>query len=417
MPHRSSRALALAALGTWRQGDRFADAIIQQRLAESSLGASDRSFAVELFYGVLRNLTLLDFWIARLRSGALDASTRDLLRLGLYQVQLLHTPSHAAVFETVALGKPHQRGLVNAVLRNAVRQSSELDLAREKTPPSVRASHPDFFIRRWSDSFGEAAAESLCAWNNQPAPLYARVNLLRMSPKDFLESYPESAVLPEMDNFVRLPSVPIDALARGDCYMQDPSTRVACELLAPAPGESVLDACAAPGGKTAFLAELMENRGELLACDRDAARVQTLRENLERLGVTIARTMQHDWEHGRIVTGKTDPPAFDRILVDAPCSNTGVMRRRVDVRWRLTADDFTRMQNEQLRILQAVLPALKNGGVLVYSTCSIEPEENEQVVERLIVHYSDLELVEQRSVLPFRDGFDGAFAARFVRRS
>jgi len=133
---------------------------------------------------------------------------------------------------------------------------------------------------------------------------------------------------------------------------------------------------------------------------------------LERLGISVAQCAQHDWASG-------DPPpgtaAFDRILVDAPCSNTGVMRRRVDVRWRLTADDFLRMQEEQLRILRATIPLLKPGGLLVYSTCSIEPEENEKVVGLLTQEFSFLKLVEQVSLLPFRDGFDGAFAAKLVR--
>jgi 16S rRNA (cytosine967-C5)-methyltransferase len=172
----------------------------------------------------------------------------------------------------------------------------------------------------------------------------------------------------------------------------------------------VLDACAAPGGKTGYLAELMKNNGFILACDRDPHRVETLRDNLERLGADIVRTIRHDWTKQRL-----DEPAFDRILIDAPCSNTGVMRRRIDVRWRLTTDDFSRLADEQMRIIRAVVPQLKPGGVLVYSTCSLEPEENERVVERTLKEFPYLRLEVQKSVLPFRDGFDGAFAARLVR--
>jgi 16S rRNA (cytosine967-C5)-methyltransferase len=174
----------------------------------------------------------------------------------------------------------------------------------------------------------------------------------------------------------------------------------------------VLDACAAPGGKTAYLAELMKNDGLILACDRDAGRIRTLQDNLERLGAGIARCVLHDW------AGGGPPPnesGFDRILVDAPCSNTGVMRRRVDLRWRLTAKDFLRMQAEQLRILRATIPLLKKNGVLVYSTCSIEPEENEEVVRLIMQEFSFLELLEQVSLFPFRDGFDGAFAAKLIQ--
>jgi 16S rRNA (cytosine967-C5)-methyltransferase len=173
----------------------------------------------------------------------------------------------------------------------------------------------------------------------------------------------------------------------------------------------VLDACAAPGGKTGYLAELMKNDGFILACDRDERRVETLRDNLERLGAKIFRTVRHDWTKQTL----SDETAFDRILIDAPCSNTGVMRRRIDVRWRLTPDDFLRMADEQMRIIRATVPQLKPDGVLVYSTCSLEPEENERVVERTLKEFSYLRLEDQKSVLPFRDGFDGTFAARLVR--
>jgi 16S rRNA (cytosine967-C5)-methyltransferase len=380
----NARATALAALAKWRSGSGFADAIIQQLLSRSSLGAADRGFATELFYGVLRNLTLLDFWIAQLRSGSVDRESRDVLRLGLYQLFCLGTPSHAAVFETVELAHRRSRSLVNAILRNATRRAAELTQRVEQQPLSTRKSHPDFLLERWEKTFGAEATEQLCDWNNQPAPVYARTR--------------------ELD-FVKLESIPDDALRRGEIYIQDPSTAAACRLLDPQPGERVLDACAAPGGKTTFLAQLMKNQGEIIACDRDAARLQIVRENAQRMGTTIVQTLQHDW---------TQPAAelqlFDRILLDAPCTNTGVMRRRVDVRWRLQPEDFPRMQQLQLTIAAAVIPLLKPGGTFVYSTCSIEPDENEAVAEQL-----PLRLIDTKQVLPFRDGYDGAFAAKFQR--
>ena len=405
----SARGLALAALTEWRQGTRFADAILQQLLAGSALGASDRSFATELFYGVLRNLTLLDFWISQLRSASLDDASRDLLRLGLYQLFILRTPGHAAVFETVALASPRRSSLVNGVLRNAQRRFAELDAAAASAPLPVRMSHPGFLVERWRKVFGAEAAAALCAWDNEPAPIYARINRLKPPGEQLGEAV---AVAP---GFVQLDGIPAEALARGECYIQDPSTRVACELLAAQPGETVLDACAAPGGKTGLLAQQMQNRGTVVAFDRDAARVQTLDENLQRLGVTIARVVQHDWCAGTLANEHA--LSFERILIDAPCTNTGVMRRRVDVRWRLQPADFERMQAEQLAILTAVLPLLKIGGAIVYSTCSIEPEENEQVITRALDAFPFLRVEEQRSVLPFRDGFDGAFAAKLTRTS
>ena len=194
--------------------------------------------------------------------------------------------------------------------------------------------------------------------------------------------------------------------------MQDPSTLLACDLLDPQPGEFVLDACAAPGGKTTYLAELMKNTGRIYACDLYESRVMRLRENLSRLGITNTQTFVHDTMQAG---APLEPASFDRILVDAPCSNTGVLRRRVDVRWRLTEEDFIRMPEQQLALLRRTATLLRHGGVLVSSTCSLEAEENERVVERACAEIPGLRFLESRRALPFVDGVDGAFAAKFVR--
>ena len=417
----SARAVAFAALSEWRRGARFADAIIQQLLSGASLIAPDRAFATELFYGVLRNLTLLDYWIDAQRSKPLEHDARDLLRLGLYQLFLLETPQHAAVYETVALASAKIRSLINAVLRNALREKKQLIENARRETLSVRRSHPQFLIGRWTQNFGPEETAALCEWNNRPAPIFARINALKISEDEFLSEVGSARCADRTPqrgipaNFVHLTSVPHDALARGDCYIQDPSTAAACLLLDPKPGENVLDACAAPGGKSGYLAELMQNRGRIIACDRDPNRIRTLQDNLERLRVSIAEFVEHDWTQGRASSEISATSAFDRILVDAPCSNTGVMRRRVDLRWRLNARDFFRMQAEQLRILRATIPLLKNGGVLVYSTCSIEPEENAETVLIILREFPDLEMTEQVLLLPFRDGFDGAYAAKLTR--
>jgi 16S rRNA (cytosine967-C5)-methyltransferase len=412
----NARAVAVAALTEWRSGRGFADGIVQRALMRSDLAPQDRAFALELFYGVLRNLSLLDFWIERLRSGRLDEEARDLLRVGVYQLMILRTPGHAAVFETVAIAPKRKRPLVNGVLRSCLRQHAELAAAALSAASAVRFSHPIFLVDRWSTTLGEEATAALCQWNNQPAPIYARVQQQNTTAAEFVAAHSGSVVVAAFPRFVQMPELPIAALARGDCYIQDPSTSVACELLDAQPGEAVLDACAAPGGKSALLADLMQNRGRLVACDREPERVARLAENLRRLRVTIASTRQHDWRNGALPED-SEETQFDRILIDVPCTNTGVMRRRVDVRWRLRSNDFHRMANEQLQIVRAVLPHLKRGGTLVYSTCSLEPEENERVVEQVCRQFPALKLTAQQAVLPFRDGFDGAFAAKFIRES
>jgi 16S rRNA (cytosine967-C5)-methyltransferase len=410
----SARSVAASALGEWRRKERFADSIIQDSVADESFSDSDRGFARELFYGVLRNLSLLDFWISLLRKGNLDDQSRDFLRLGLYQLFLLRTPEHAAIHETVKLARPKQRALINAVLRAAQRRESELRPQATRQPLSTRFSQPNFLIERWQRNFGDVAAQSLVEWNNRPPHIYGRINQLKIQPRDFLRINPENHPLPNNPDMVELVRVPIDALAAGLFYIQDPSTTLACELLDPQPGENVLDACASPGGKTCLLAQRMKNRGSIVACDRDSERIKLLQKNLDRLGVEIATVLQRDWQRDITSLPVAD---FDRILVDAPCSNTGVMRRRVDVRWRLAAADFVRMQKRQLAILRNALRLLKHDGILVYSTCSLEPEENEQVVAHLLKEFTDFKLIEKRLITPFHEGFDGAFAAKFVRES
>ena len=208
-------------------------------------------------------------------------------------------------------------------------------------------------------------------------------------------------------------SDPATALRVGDCYLQDPSTAIACELLRPAAGENVLDACAAPGGKAAYLAEMMRNEGTLVVADQNEARLERLRENLARLGVTNAHTLRCNWtDENSVRAAALAEQSFDGILIDAPCTNTGVMRRRVDVRWRLQPAEFSRMPRQQLTILEAVAPLLKPGGSLVYSTCSLEPEENEAVVAAFQRVQSAMRFTARAESLPFRDAIDGAFAAR-----
>lgn len=415
MAELSARQIALTALRLWRKEKHFADFIISGLLTKTELNASDRAFALELFYGVLRNLTLLDFWITCLRDSRIDTDLRDILRFGLYQLLCLRTPEHAAVHETVELAAKKQRNIVNAILRTATRQRSELLARAAAQPLFVRKSHPQFLVERWQQHFSDECTEELCNWNNLPAPVYGRINLLKIDRTKFLHTYPESRPLSDNSTFVQFKSFPSSALKRGHCYIQDPSTTIACELLDPKPGERILDATAAPGGKTGYIGQLMENLGIIVACDRDPQRIDTLKENMARLGVGIAQILQHDWTGKRVPPEITSVAPFDRILVDAPCSNTGVVRRRVDVKWRLRATDFLRMQQQQIEIVRTLVRLLKPNGLLVYSTCSLEPEENEEVVRRILESSPDLRWAEEGRSLPFQDRFDGAFAAKLIR--
>jgi len=405
------RQSCVRALLEWEKERSFSDEILHTSLENAPMPPLDRAFFMETFFGILRNLSRMDFLIGRLREGPVDANTRAVLRLGLYQIFHLRTAPHAAVNETVALAG-RARGLVNAILRRALREQASLEAAVSAAGAEIATSHPGFLIARWEKEFGREATEQLCAWNNQPAEVYIRANALKVTAGELLRSSPDATAVESHPLALKVRQLPFSWIANGLCYVQDPSTLLACDLLDPQPGQTVLDTCAAPGGKATYLAQKMRNTGRLIACDLYESRVVRLRENLRRLGVTNAKALLHDCMQAG---PPLDPQSFDRILVDAPCSNTGVLRRRVDVRWRLTDEDFIRMPAQQLALLKRAADLLKPGGALVYSTCSLEPEENDALVEKALAAVPGLRFLESRRSLPFVDGIDGAYAARFTR--
>ncbi len=404
------RQACIKALQRWEESTEFADDILHEIASTKSIGALDRALLTEMFYGVLRNRTRLDYTIAYLREGDLDDSTRNILRLGLYQILHMRVPNHASVNETVELAG-RARGLVNALLRRCIREEDAIRSRLEQAPASIRFSHPAMLIERWRNQFGEAAALELCKWNNEPAEVFVRANTLKTSVGDLL-AQGGGEPCEHHPLMLKVKQIPPSWIVDGLCYVQDPSTMMACQLLDPQPGEKILDACAAPGGKTSYLAQLMENTGQIVACDSSSKRLDRLQENLHRLGVLNAAVFQVDWLHQTV---PFEEGSFDRVLLDSPCSNTGVIRRRIDLRWRLISEDFQRMPERQLALVREMVPVIKPGGIFVYSTCSMEPEENDQLVERICAEFPELRLIESRQKLPFRDHVDGAFAAKFQK--
>ncbi|MEQ1841809.1 MAG: 16S rRNA (cytosine(967)-C(5))-methyltransferase RsmB [Verrucomicrobiales bacterium] len=403
----SARRCALEALSTWEDTSRFASDILDDLSRSLRLSPPDRALAQEILYGTIRNLYLLDELISRFRRGSLNPLTQNLLRIGLYQLFKTEIAEHAAVNETVELARKHERSLINAILRNAQRKKPELLEEIETWPLEDRYSHPDFLVKRWIKQYDETSVESFCRWNNEPPVVFARINSLARDREALdrvrSESQP-SMVGDSFPDFFQVTGAPNpDWLREGLIYVQDPSTSLACRLLDPKPGEDVLDACAAPGGKTALLAALMNNEGRITATDNSPPRLDQLRENLQRLSVMNSEVKQADWSAPET---PANFPAFDAILLDVPCSNTGVMRRRVDVRWRIQERDLARQATNQSGMLRAAVKLLKPGGRIVYSTCSIDRAENESVIEQ-----SGLTVDKIVTSLPWRDGYDGAFAA------
>ncbi|MDA0766318.1 MAG: hypothetical protein O3A87_07970 [Verrucomicrobia bacterium] len=398
------RRAAVSALRAWAKGHDYAETLVERHANRNNLSASDRALLNSILLAVLRHRRLLDHWIGLLRKGKLDHETRDILRVGICQLLILGIADHAAVNETVECARAPVRGLINAVLRRSIAARKRFATDLEELSPALRHSHPDWLYKRWRKEFGVDAADTLMAWDNQPAPTFLRVNPLKPTdleiPGTPVGNYPG---FHEIEG-----GIPQALLAGGHVYIQDPATTHAVSLLAPRPGETVLDACAAPGGKAALIATAMENNGHLLCTDRNEKRLPRLGENLANLGIRISATAAFDW---------TQPaPAewqrrFDAILLDVPCSNTGVLRRRVDARWRLTPEQINELTQTQHRILQNALPCLAAGGRIVYSTCSLETAENEQQVQNFLREKHAFELRASHQSLPFRDNTDGAYAA------
>jgi len=386
----NARELALDLLDRWSRSRRLADELLDERLAPARLSAPDRALVTELFYGCVRQKLALEFLIGQYAAKPPHAVVRHMLALGLYQLLFMKMPPHAAVNETVALAKQHttlpESKFVNAVLRRA----TLAPLA--KAPAWVQLSHPKWLYERHGAAW--------CEWNNQPPPVYVRGEQPWPGVLEPTEFHPLC---------YRVVNAPTFFAAPGKYYVQDPSTLIAPDLLDPQPGESVLDLCAAPGGKTTYIAQKMQDRGRVVAVDASSTRLGLVGENCRRLGVTIVATLACD---GRNASRCLREERFDRVLVDAPCSNTGVLRRRPDLRWRLDPAELPKLAGLQLALLREAARLTKSGGVLVYSTCSLEREENEEVVRKFRAELPGWKLETVRRKLPTKDQMDGAFAAR-----
>ena len=379
--------------------------------SKSGFPLNDRAFLNALTLGIIRNLTLLDFWIDHLRKGRINRELRRVLRIGLYQILLMRVPAHAAVNETVGLSN-YSRSMTNAILRRALREQQALVSLAAEQDASIRFSHPQFLIDRWKKEFGEEKTDALCEWNNQPARNYVRANLLHAGSAGILDGDDSVEQLKAFPGFYRAEHLNPVWFREGIAYAQDPSTSFAPGMLAPTADSTVVDACAAPGGKAILLAQVMGNRGVIYACDSKSRRLETLRKNLQTYGVTNVQTHQHDWlQEGEATLPPWYPDQCDKLILDVPCTNTGVMRRRVDVRWRLEPKSFEESQATQLALFRRCLPNVKRGGAIVYSTCSLETQENREVVDTILKENPHLTLTDEKQVLPFVDGIDGAYAA------
>lgn len=450
----AARGVALAVLLDCGRREAFIQEVLNEHLGRSPLSGPDRRLATQLAYGVLRRRATLDALlrtVCKRPQNQVDPALWEVLRLGAFQLALLtQIPPHAAVHETVELAAAHlpglqgekAKGFVNGILRALSRLLTDergttpaadalpvedgvyRRLAQPVLPDPNAApveyvaaalSLPPWLAQRWVERLAWEECLRLGFWFAGGAPLWLRCNPLKVDRPTFLRALYDAGVRAtpgEPPQAVRVE----DAVAvrdlpgydQGWFAVQDASAMKVANALGPQPGDRVLDLCAAPGGKTTHLAELMQNQGSIIACDVDERRLQTVAELSRRLGHTIIETRRLD---------EAGPPAgpFDAVLVDVPCSNTGVLGRRPEVRWRLRPGDFRRLVPLQTKLLLDAAERLRPGGAVVYSTCSIEPEENRQVVEAVLQTMPGLVLESDEEQVPGRPA-DGGYWAR-LRRS
>ena len=431
----SARATALYLLVESDASEEGVDTLLERALAQCPFDSRDRSLAVELTYGVLRRRATIDWRLEPVLDKPLPrlpVAVQMVLRLGAYQVLFLdRIPQSAAVNESVNLAKAFTgtvgrdwSGFVNAVLRAFLRHPPQpwpdmnLDAAHAL---AVRYSVPDWLSRRWVERLGLASAERACEGVSVTPPLTLRVNQLVTTRASLLDTFAQAGIAAtptcvspfgvQLQEGGPVPSLP--GFDEGAFYVEDEAAQLIPLLLDPQPGDIVLDTCAAPGGKSTHVAALMQNKGIIYAVDRKEARLDLVRSNCRRLGVRIVEPIVGDIRQPRVwvplATATRPPsvkqarmgePSIDRILVDAPCSGLGVLRRHPEAKWRKDAQALPRHQALQCQILESVASCLRPGGVLVYSTCSTEPEENEDVIERFCRAHAEFRRESVVSWLP-----------------
>jgi 16S rRNA (cytosine967-C5)-methyltransferase len=445
--HRQSvRLLALQVLCRLETSGAFADQLIAAIAVERGLSSQARAFLRELCYGVLRWRNLLDWTLGHVSTRPLQTLTptiRNLLRLGVYQLTCMdRIPPYAAVSETVQVAKQIDHAgvaaYVNAVLRAVERRRGAL------SPPEARddllahltitQSHPRWLVDRWLDCYGPQQTMAMCHADNMRPPLVMRVNLLRTTRERLLDSLTADGCEAEPcryapDGVLVVAHPPLDQLQgyrEGWFTVQDEAAILCGYLLAPQPGERVLDACAAPGGKATHAAELMADQGEILCLDHSRQRLNLVQENARRLGLKCLRYLVADAE--RLAC----EDAFDRVLVDAPCSGLGVLRRHPDAKWRKGPELIGMMARQQTGLLEHLSRVVKPKGLLLYITCSTEAEENQHIVQAFLDCHPNFELEAVADDLPnaahgfarqqgwFQtwpgpEGLDGFFGARLRR--
>lgn len=435
------RDAALSILLAVDKNQAFSNLLLHQTIEKYNIEQNDRALLTEITYGTLQRKFTLDYYLKPFIRGKVELWVRWLLRLSVYQIQYLsRIPEHAIVNEAVEIAK--RRGhkgiasMVNGVLRSILRKGvpSVNEIKKPIERLSIETSHPEWLVQHFVESYGMTKTMEMLHENNEPPNQSVRVNELKCTVDEAIELLNDEGLEVVRSNYVSECLYVLGGVAsrtkafqQGFITIQDESSMIPVNVLNPQRGWAVLDMCAAPGGKTTHIAEKMKNEGTIIATDIHAHKLQLINELSARLGITIIKTEKVD---GRTAAEKFEKESFDGILVDAPCSGLGVLRRKPDIKYTKRKEDFEKLHEIQLHLLNNAAVLLKKGGRLVYSTCTVNVDENERTVKQFLKDHPEMKLEPIKNLSPklvekqqhnmlqiFPQDFhsDGFFIASFIK--
>ncbi|SES66133.1 16S rRNA (cytosine967-C5)-methyltransferase [Natronincola peptidivorans] len=426
----------------------YSNIALNKELKNKEYTAIDRNFITELTYGTLENLIFIDYVIQQfstMKLHKMNAWALNLLRLGIYQIFFLdRVPVFAAVNESVNLSKSYCKrasGFINGVLRNIIRNKEKIEMPdKEKNFEeylTVKYSHPRWMVEMFLEIFSRDFVESLLKANNETPKLHIRVNTLKTSADEIVSLLKEKNIHVEKSEYLPEALVvkggfsdleELDIYKQGLLHIQDISSMLVGKILDPKEGQFIIDVCSAPGGKTTHMAQLMHNKGKILARDIHPHKLELIKKNAKRLGINIIRTEKYNGED----LDKDLIETADKVLVDAPCSGLGIIMRKPEIKYRKKPDDTEVITKMQLEILEKASRYVKKGGELLYSTCTIHPQENQKIVQAFLKKHCNFKLVainkEYESILPGEHkeemiqlypnihGTDGFFIAKLEKK-
>lgn len=424
----NARGVAVKLVTAVMDDGAYTNIELNKCLRSSDFDDKDRRFLTELVYGTIKSCNILDWYLNKLvncPTKKIEPLVLNVLRVAVFQLLYLErVPAAAVVDEAVKLAKifsnPGAAQMVNGVLRNFLRKKNQFVLPDNVVDRmALTLWHPRFLVKKWLKYYGVEDTEKLCIFNNEPASLSIRVNTLQIARDALIQELKDNGVeakkstisadgiiLEKHQNLKNL----YDRVG-GKFYIQDESSMLVAELLAPERGQKILDLCAAPGGKTTHLAQLMQDKGEIIACDIYPHKLELIKNNAQELGINIIKTQLND----ATVLNTDFVDRFDAVLVDAPCSGLGVLRHRAEIRWRRTQENLKVFPPLQTAILTNAAQYVHKDGFLVYSTCTIEQSENHYIMTDFLQKHGNFHLISERQLLPQTDNTDGFYLAKMQR--